>query len=435
MEELQRRDVPSAVTPGSLSGYVYCDCNDNGVFDSGESPISNVTITVTGTEFLGGAKINQTTTTDANGFYSFPDLQPGYYTISETQPVGYGDGKDTQGTPGNGTTDNDTFIDIDLESGINGTDNNFGEMCPVSPPPPPPQTGCLSGVVYADCNNNGKFDNGESGLAGVTVTLTGPGGTRTATTDSTGHYSFTNLAPGTYTVTETQPTGYMQGTNTPGTPINGTVNGDVISGIAVTDTCLTNYNFGETSKDCGCDHEKPPKPGCDDHDKDCHTGCDDHHHHSGCDNDHDKDHRGCDNDRDHRPGCDDHHKPTGCDNDHKKDHRSCDNDHDKNNSRCDDRDHHSVCDNDKNHNSGCDNGKNNRPGCDNDKDHHVTCGDHDKKNRPGCDSGKDSHSGCDNNKDSHTVCNTGSNKDHNSGCDSGKDSHKSSCSPVKSLHC
>jgi len=90
---------------------------------------------------------------------------------------------------------------------------------------PPPQNGCLTGVVYVDCNKNGKQDAGESGIKGVTVTLTGAGGTRTATTDAYGRYSFANLAAGTYTVTESQPAGYMQGTNTPGSPVNGMVNG------------------------------------------------------------------------------------------------------------------------------------------------------------------------------------------------------------------
>jgi len=35
--------------PSKLSGFVYFDVNNNGVFDSGELPISGVTITLTGT--------------------------------------------------------------------------------------------------------------------------------------------------------------------------------------------------------------------------------------------------------------------------------------------------------------------------------------------------------------------------------------------------
>jgi hypothetical protein len=39
-----------------------------------------------------------TTTTTITGFYAFDDLRPGTYTVSETQPSGYLDGRDTAGT-------------------------------------------------------------------------------------------------------------------------------------------------------------------------------------------------------------------------------------------------------------------------------------------------------------------------------------------------
>jgi uncharacterized protein YkwD len=54
----------------------------------------------------------------------------------------------------------------------------------------------LTGVIYKDLNNNGKYDPGE-GLGGVTITVSGVG---TTTTFSTGGYSL-QLDPGTYTVT------------------------------------------------------------------------------------------------------------------------------------------------------------------------------------------------------------------------------------------
>src|SRR5262249_9452056 len=50
---------------------------------------------------------------------------------------------------------------------------------------------------------------------------------------------------GTYTLAESQPAGFNQGKNTPGTPANGTANGDVISGIVVGGGSLVGYNFGE----------------------------------------------------------------------------------------------------------------------------------------------------------------------------------------------
>ena len=67
--------------------------------------------------------MSTTTTTAADGSYSFGTLRPGTYTITETQPAGFLDGKDTIGTPG-GTTGNDVFSNIVLNEGVNGTNNN-----------------------------------------------------------------------------------------------------------------------------------------------------------------------------------------------------------------------------------------------------------------------------------------------------------------------
>ena len=71
------------VRPASISGHVYHDANNNGVRDTGETPISGVTIFLeqTGSGGSGGGGLItfgvQTTTTDANGFWSFDNLMPG----------------------------------------------------------------------------------------------------------------------------------------------------------------------------------------------------------------------------------------------------------------------------------------------------------------------------------------------------------------------
>src|SRR5262249_42926744 len=111
----------------SLSGYVYNDSNNDGTKQAGETGISGATVTLTGTNDLGNS-VSITTTTDANGLYSFGNLRPGTYTITETQPAGYLDGKDTQGTPGNGTTNNDQFANISLSQTLFRSSNNFGEL-------------------------------------------------------------------------------------------------------------------------------------------------------------------------------------------------------------------------------------------------------------------------------------------------------------------
>ena len=130
---------------------MYSDANNNGTLDSGEAPIPGVAVTLTGTDDLGAA-VNIPAITSALGAYSFTNLRPGTYTITETQPTGFLDGRDTQGTPGTGTAGNDKFTNITLAAGVAGANTNFGELAPAS----------LAGFVYSDANNSGVLHTGEA---------------------------------------------------------------------------------------------------------------------------------------------------------------------------------------------------------------------------------------------------------------------------------
>jgi hypothetical protein len=68
--------------------------------------------------------------------------------------------------------------------------------------------GQIGNFVWNDLNGNGVQDSGEPGIAGQTVTLNGPGGTQTTTTDANGNYLFTGLSAGSYTVTVGTPSGF-----------------------------------------------------------------------------------------------------------------------------------------------------------------------------------------------------------------------------------
>ncbi len=75
---------------------------------------------------------------------------------------------------------------------------------------PPPCTAALGDYVWFDTNGDGKQASNETGVSGVTVTLLNGSGAPlgpTTTTSSTGFYHFTNLAPGTYEVKFTAPSG------------------------------------------------------------------------------------------------------------------------------------------------------------------------------------------------------------------------------------
>ena len=113
----------------SLSGYVYVDANNNGVLNSGETPIGNVAVTLTGTNIYGVA-VSRNATTNSLGYYVFSGLNASNaagYRLSETQPAGYLDGKDAIGSQG-GTTGNDVLTTVFLNTNISGINNNFGEL-------------------------------------------------------------------------------------------------------------------------------------------------------------------------------------------------------------------------------------------------------------------------------------------------------------------
>ena len=223
----------------SIAGTVFADTNNNGLQDNGETGIAGVTVTISGTDGQ-GTSVFRTTTTASDGTYSFADLVPGTYTVSESQPSAYLDGNDAVGSSG-GTLAADQVSGITLASGTNATAYNFGELLPAS----------ISGTVFSDANNNGIQNNGETGIAGVTITLSGTDDlgnavSLTTTTGVNGNYSFNALRPGTYTVSESQPGGYLDGKDTAGSPGGGSAGNDVINSITLSSgMSSTGNNFGE----------------------------------------------------------------------------------------------------------------------------------------------------------------------------------------------
>ena len=117
----------NAATAGIASGIG--SRNNDGIQDINESLITNVTITLTGTD-VASNPVSLTTTTDANGAYLFSNLVAGTYQLAETQPTIFPDGIDTAGTPATSNTQNDIFDTIILNAGVDAVAFNFGEMTP-----------------------------------------------------------------------------------------------------------------------------------------------------------------------------------------------------------------------------------------------------------------------------------------------------------------
>jgi serine-aspartate repeat-containing protein C/D/E len=177
-------DAGIVANPGSISGTVREDLDNN---NSGDTPIAGVTVQLkdsTGT-------VVQTTTTDANGNYTFNNVPAGTYTVVETNKPGFSDVGDVDGGDPN-------VIAVILTPGATSTGNDFvDERLP----------GVVSGTVLEDNDNDNV---GDTPIPGVTVELKDPAGNvvQTTTTDANGNYTFNNVPAGNYTVVETNKPGY-----------------------------------------------------------------------------------------------------------------------------------------------------------------------------------------------------------------------------------
>ncbi len=217
------------IRPSSLGGSVVTAAGD---------PIPAVTVTLEGVDDLGAA-VNVVGVTAADGSFVFGGLRPGNYSLSETQPTNYGEGGQAAGTAGGDPTTN-LISNIVLAPGVDASDYVFTET-----------TGTFEGRVYFDLDGSGVLDGADVGILGTLLTLTGTDADGTAVSlttlsDSTGAYLFEGLLPGTYTITENQPTAYADGADTAGS-LGGVVSiNDEISGIVLPAGATgSGYNFGE----------------------------------------------------------------------------------------------------------------------------------------------------------------------------------------------
>jgi len=232
------------ILPASLSGKVWSDVNGDCVYQpQTDVPLAGVKIDLLDSD----GNTLATTTTDSQGNYKFDNLTPGTYGVREHQPAGYLEGMDILGTVGGVTVGThggtDLLTQITLGPGADGIDYNFCEELPAS----------LSGRVWNDTNGDCVYQpQTDLPLAGVQIDLLDSHGqvVATTTTDSQGQYKFENLTPGTYSVFEHQPAGYLEDMDILGT-VGGVTVGthggtDLLSNIVLgPGTAGIDYNFCE----------------------------------------------------------------------------------------------------------------------------------------------------------------------------------------------
>jgi protocatechuate 3,4-dioxygenase beta subunit len=172
----------------NVTGEVYNDSNGNGHLDPGEPGLQGWTVTLENQY----GHVVATTTSDANGDYSFDSLFPGTFIVVETLMPGW-----IQTEPVN-----PDYYEFMTQSGANQTGLNFGNFINAEN---------ISGTVYDDLNGSGSIQPGDPLLQGWTIdVLNSAGGiVATTTTDANGNYSFTGLAVAAYTVEEITQSGWV----------------------------------------------------------------------------------------------------------------------------------------------------------------------------------------------------------------------------------
>jgi len=179
----------------TIGDFVWDDLNGNGLQESGEPGIAGVTVTLTGLT-TSGKTINVSTTTNAEGKYSFTSLAKGKYKVTFGLPTTYF--FTNQGVGGDRANDSDVNVmtgetaefDVSIGQIINTIDAGMFRF------------GSIGDFVWYDTNNNGLQDVGEAGIPGVIVSISGSTllTPKETVTDSLGKYLFTDLKPGSYSL-------------------------------------------------------------------------------------------------------------------------------------------------------------------------------------------------------------------------------------------
>lgn len=185
------------IKPGTVTGSVFADRNDNGVRDSGENGLKGVVVRLMGED---GEAFRAEIGDDGN--YLFDAVMPGTYYLEYTLPenaVFARTKKKGNTISGEGTGRSKEFK---MKSG----GSVEGPVCGAL------TLGRIAGTAYFDHDGNGTPDDTEETASGVTVKLT-PSRKEleeiTVTTSGNGNFVMENLRPDNYTLSVVCPDGYV----------------------------------------------------------------------------------------------------------------------------------------------------------------------------------------------------------------------------------
>ena len=170
----------------AISGNVYLDQNRDKTKNTGDIDLSGVTVKLLDKD----GNVVGTTTTDADGNYSFTGLNDGTYTVQVDKTGPLADKEQTEDP--SGKTDSRSQAITFTRTDPDVTNVNFGYADNYS----------IHGLVYRDGDRDETHGATEKGYANQTVELRDKDGkvVATTTTDENGAYSFSKLPAGDYTV-------------------------------------------------------------------------------------------------------------------------------------------------------------------------------------------------------------------------------------------
>lgn len=191
---------------GSIGDYVWFDADNDGLQDTNETGVAGVTVTLYSST---GTTVLATTTTDAQGYYLFPNLDAGSYVVGFSNfPAGYALQAGKQNIGSSDIVDSDpdpvsgkTTV-INLAQGQENLSVDAGIYNPSA-------TNSIGDKVWLDANGDGVQQALEVGVPGVTVNLLDDNGKiiSSVVTDANGNYFFGNLPNGNYQMQVTAPQG------------------------------------------------------------------------------------------------------------------------------------------------------------------------------------------------------------------------------------
>lgn len=194
VEAAQRLENASDIGLRAISSLIFTsfqDENGDGVQAKKDRAASGVKV-----EVMSGDTAIAYATTDANGVAQIAKIPAGQYQLRVTLPIGYGftavgeqplEGQSCVAGAGSEAT-SETFAFVAGEG--------LTTAAAVK------AVGSFSGMIFEDMDNNGIYDEGEPGVAGVAVNLAGKrtGTSLTLASDDAGRYSFASLADDSYTI-------------------------------------------------------------------------------------------------------------------------------------------------------------------------------------------------------------------------------------------